>query len=395
MRMCLTGAILIAASVLSVSAMGAQENVLELYDEVVCRVNTEAISKRQIEERMDMVALKLYAWRRQLEAAGQWNDEARKQWDELYIPPFRDALRNVIKERLMLQYAKIEKVPIDERELDKQVRATMVQLKKDDMLGPNGFNFGEVQKRLREQMLLRTYRAMHIVNFLDNPNRPEVQKFYEENIARYQRKAGMKVRLIRVDRFVTNKLNGKTAVRENAYEEAERLREDIVTYKADFAEVARRHSDDEESKSRGGLLMLDAKDPFIDPQSYNAQLAKALGGLKKSDVSKIFELGQTSWAFAYIEDTREAGPAPLEGELYDEIYQTLNQKKTRKKEDEWMRKAISKSLIVHVIQGNPQQLPMEFFFPEEREVQAPAQATASTQASGATAQSGSSETANK
>lgn len=350
------------SAVLSATEAGT----LDLYDEVVCRVNTEAISKRQVEDRMDMIAPKLYAWRKQLENANQWNEEMRKKWDDLYIPPFRDALRNTIKERLMLQYAKELKVPVDEIAYNKQVLDTVEQLKRDKMFGGNGYTMGEVQKRIREQTLLRTFRAMHIVNFLDSPNRPEVLRYYQENIARYQRKAGTKVRLIRVDRFVTNKLTGKTGVRENAYEEAQRLVEDIVTYKADFAEVARRHSDDEESRGRGGLLMLDAKDPFIDPETYNAQLAKGLRGLKKGDVTKVFELGQTSWAFAYIEDTREAGPAPLEGELYEEIFRTLQQLKSKRKEDEWMRKSISKSLIVHVIHGTPQQLPVEFFFPDDQ-----------------------------
>jgi foldase protein PrsA len=361
-----------AFALLSATALaGSEAGVLDLYDEVVCRVNTEAVSKRQVEERMGMIALKLDEYRRQLEANGQWNEENRKKWDDLYIPPFRDALRVTIKERLMLQHAKEAKTPIDEVAFNKQVRETADQLRKEGVMNSKGFSLGEVQKRIREQTLMRTFRSMQIVNFLDNPNRPEVKRYYEENIQRYQRKAGSKVRLIRVDRFVVNKLTGKNGVRENAYEEAERLREDIVTYKADFAEVAKRHSDDEESKSRGGLLMLDPKDPYIDPESYNAQLAKALRGVKKGDVSKVFELGQTSWAFAYIEDTRDAGPAPLEGELYDEIFRTLQQLKTKKKEDEWMRKALSRSLVVHVVHGNPTQLPMEFFFPEDREVQAP------------------------
>jgi len=357
--------LLVALTLCGALPAASDSNVLDLYDEVVCRVNTEAISKRQVEDRMDMIAMKLYGWRKQLENAGQWNDESRKKWDDLYIPPFRDALRNTIKERLMLQHAKEQKVQIDEIAFNKQVLDTIAQLKKDGMFGGNGYTMAEVQKRIREQTMLRTFRAMHIVNYLDAPNRPEVLRYYNENIARYQRKAGMKVRLIRVDRFQTNKLTSKTTVRENSYEEAQRLVEDIVTYKADFAEVAKQHSNDEESKSRGGLLMLDPKDPYIDPESYNAQLAKALRGVKKGDVTKVFELGQTSWAFAYIEDTREAGPAPLEGELYEEIFRALQQVKSKKKEDEWMRKAITKSLIVHVVHGTPQQLPVEFFFPEE------------------------------
>jgi parvulin-like peptidyl-prolyl isomerase len=358
-----------AAWLACTAASGAEQApapVLDVSNEVVCRVNTHSISKAHVEERMGAVAFRLYAMRRQLELNGQWNEDSRKKWDELYIEPFRDALRVVIRERLLLQNAIEAKVTVDEVYLSKRVRETVERLKADGLLNSRGFTIGEIQRRLREQALSDTFRAQHISNFLDNPSRPEVREYYEKNLARFQRNAGMKLRLIRVDRFVTNKLTGQTSLRADALEQAERLREDIVRYSADFKEVAKQHSDDPDSRERGGLLLLDPKDPYIDPETYNAQLARALRGLKKNDVTKVFELGQTSWAFAWIEDIREPGPAPLEGELYDEIYRTLLQQKNRKNEDAWFRKALSRALIVHVVSGKEIELPVEFFFPDEQ-----------------------------
>ncbi|HYF48866.1 MAG TPA: peptidylprolyl isomerase, partial [Planctomycetota bacterium] len=184
---------------------------------------------------------------------------------------------------------------------------------------------------------------------------------------KYQRKAGVKVRIIRVDRVVVNRFTGKASVRDNALELAEEMRKDIVEYGGDFKEMARERSDDLESRARSGLIQLDPKDPYIDADAYNAQLAGAIKGLKVGEVSKVFEFGKSSWAFALLEDRREAGPAPLEGELFDEIYAELLERKTRKQEDEWFRKTLAKSLVVHVIEGKPKELPIEFFFPDEKE----------------------------
>ncbi|HYG77897.1 MAG TPA: peptidyl-prolyl cis-trans isomerase [Planctomycetota bacterium] len=351
----------------------AEPRPFDLADEVVCRVNTEAISKKQVEERMEEIAIRLYAWRKSQEEAGQWTIDAEKKFNELYIPPFRDALRRVVRERLMLQYAKIEKTHIDERSYEKQVRQMVDQLKQQGLMGGKGYTMGEVQKRIRERMILDNFRYQ-FANFLDYPTRPEVKKHYEQNLSRYERKAGVMVRLIRIDRFVTNKLTGKQTANPEAYDQALRLREDIVALQGNFEEIARRHNDDEDLKSRGGLIVLNPKDPYFDPEGYNPQLAKAIRNLQPGEVSKVFELGNSSWAFAQLVQRREAGPAPLEGELYEEIYKTIYQQKTRKKEDDWFRKALSKSLVVHVVEGNPKTLPIEFFFPDDVKPAEPAAA---------------------
>jgi hypothetical protein len=370
------GALLRAVSVLALLAAASlpaeEPQVFDLDNEVVCRVNTEAVSKRQVEERMEEVAIRLYEFRKQQEKAGLWNKETEDKWNEMYIPEFRTALRRVVRERMMLQYAKIEKTPIDERAYEKRVKDTVDRLKSAGVFGvkEKGYTMGEVQKRVRENMLLDNFRYQ-FSDILQQPSRPEVQRFYEENIRRYQRKAGVKVRIIRIDRFLTNKLTGRQTVREDSHELAEKLREDIIQYGASFKEVARVHSDDEESKKRDGLIQIDPKDEYIDIESYNRQIADSIRGLKPGEISKVFELLQTSWAFVMLEAKREAGPAPLEGDLFEEIYQTLSRQKTQKKEDEWFRKALSKSLVVHVVEAVPKTLPIEFFFPDDKVAELP------------------------
>jgi hypothetical protein len=344
--------------------MEDQQIVLKLHDEVVCRVNTEAISKREVEEHMGIIPAKIEAMRESLERAGQLTKENEEKLDETYREPFRDALRGVVKEKLMLQAARLEKVTIDEKQFQKRYEAMIERVRADGALGGAGMTPGEISKRMRDRMLMDNF-ASRFYTILDQPSRPEVQKYYQDNIEKYQRKAGVKVRVIRVDRIVTNKLTQQTTVRENALELAEEWRKDIDEYGGDFKEMAKEHSDDPESRKRGGLIQLDPKDPFIDPNSYSPQLAAAIRDLEPGKVSKVFEFGKSSWAFAMVEARREAGPAPLEGELFQDIFTELLEKKSKKQENEWFRKQLSKSLVVHVIEGNPKPLPLEFFFPDD------------------------------
>ena len=357
--------ILLSLVIMPSLAAAEEGKPLELDNNVVCRVGTEAISKRDVEERMGEIPYRIRYKRQMLEQAKQLTKQAEEELDNLYIDPFRDALRRVVRERLMLQQAKSEKLAPDEKAFEKKYLETVTRLKSQGLFGANNFTPTEVQKKLRENMLLDEFRA-RLLN-LEQPNRPQIEQFYNENISRFQRKAGVKVRLIRIDRFLTDKRTGKQMLRENSRQEAEKFRDDIVKYGALFSEEAKAHSDDSESAARGGLLMPDIKDAYFDPDGYNRQLADAIRGLKPGDVSNVFELGQASWAFALVEDRREAGPAPLDESTYKDAADKLRDIKFKKKEDDWFRKALSNSLIQLVVNGTPQTLPVKFFFPDDSE----------------------------
>ncbi|MCY3023369.1 MAG: peptidylprolyl isomerase [Planctomycetota bacterium] len=345
-----------------------EQVTFDLADEVVCRLNTEAISKRQVEERMDQIIDKLVGWKHSLEAAGQWNVEMRKKYDELYIPPFRDALRRVVRERLMLQYAKADpNIKVDQRQYERHLKETLDKLRAQGLLNSKNFTLGEVEKRVRDNMLLEAFRWSNFSTVTELPSRPEVRKYYQDNVNRYQRPAGIKVRIIRIDRIVTSKLTGERTTQKDAYQLAKKLRDDVKSYSGKFEETAMMYSNDEETKANGGLIILNPKDHYFNPEGYNAKLAEALRGLEVGDISDVFELGEKSYAFVKLEDKREAGPAPLDGDLYEEIYKTLSQQKTRKEEDVWFRKALSKSLVVHVVEGVEKPLPVEFFFLEQKD----------------------------
>ena len=110
------------SGVLALAGAGRAEefNVkpLELSDEVACRVNTESISNRQIEDNMGEVVQKLADLKRALEANGQWDERGQQDYYKRYNLAYREALRRVVRQRLMLQSAKADQfVKVDEASL--------------------------------------------------------------------------------------------------------------------------------------------------------------------------------------------------------------------------------------------------------------------------------------
>ena len=358
----LLATLLLPAPFWDLHTLQAEEgSALELNNQVVCRINTEAVSKRDVEDRMTEIMSKLWNWRKMLEESNQWDAEAEKKWDSIYGPAFADSLRNVVRERVMLQCAADESLKIDEKSFNKRWQESFKKLRGQ---GRKEYTPNEVQKVVRESMLIDAFRTRFWA--FDPVTRPMVEQYYKDNIDHYQRQEGAKVRLIRIDRFVTNKLTKKQTMREDALALAEELHKDVTVYGAVFAEVAKAHSDDLASAQRGGLLQMDPKDPYIDPNSF-PQLADAIRGLKAGEVSKVFEFGQNSWAFALVEDRRAVGPAPLDSDLYEKLLKNMTEVKTRKKEDEWFHQALGKRLISRIVDGVEKPVPLEFFFVESEQ----------------------------
>lgn len=362
---------LLAGLCLFCTALHAAEPVkfLELDNEVVCRVNTAVISKRDVEIRMinsGQAMLNLFAFRERLKADDQWDEANQERFNEIYIPAFRDELRNAIREKLMLQEAKTEKMDVDKATFEKRYANVIEHYRKQGILNRPGFKLEEIRERLRDQLLLENFRDQFISVF-DMPKRPEVKKYYEEHLSEFQRGPAVMVRQIRVDTVKVNKLGREERV-ENAREKAHELRKEIVEYAADFKDVAREHSDDgPDIRNKGGLLESVPGDPYISLESRNAEFVKAVQSLKPGEISKVFPYGERSFAIVQLVERRDGGPKPLDDQLYDEIHKKLLNQRISKKEDEWFRKAVAKNLIMGIQEGKENKMPLSFFFPDDPE----------------------------
>src|SRR6185295_6492462 len=99
----------------ALSTFAADPIKIDIYDQRVAIVNTEAISKRDVELRMGGAAERLMAFKKEKQALNTWGPESETEWTRLYVESFRDALRRIVRERLMLQHFAIEKMTIDDK----------------------------------------------------------------------------------------------------------------------------------------------------------------------------------------------------------------------------------------------------------------------------------------
>ncbi|MCZ7644993.1 MAG: peptidylprolyl isomerase [Planctomycetota bacterium] len=346
-----------------------QAKTLELQNEVVCRVNTDVISKRDIEDRMGPIFWKLSEYRYQYQERGMWTEERQKEWDEEYFKHFREQLRKAIREKLILQEARLqaqdEKLQVDRAQFVKRRDMWIEGLKKDGIFGQPGYTLNELEAQLKEQMLIEQFRNS-LVTMLDLPSRPQVEKYYHDNLAQYQRKAAVKIRRLKIARIVESSLGVKT-VRNEAHKLAEDLRQRLAAYNEDFRELVLDFSDDdEETKKRGGLMMGADGDEFIDPES-NPLLQDALRGMDTkfpSNISRVLDM-EGCWVLLQLVERRAAGAMPLDGKLYQKIYDSLAERLRQDAEDDWFRKVVRRSLILRIQDGKETNIPLAFFFPDE------------------------------
>ncbi len=343
------------------AAIAAEIKRIDIWDQRVAIVNTEAICKRDVEAQMGGMAERLTMFKKEKQANGVWDNDAEAQWTRLYVEHFRDALRKIVRERLMMQHYKIEKMTIDDKNLQKRQQNWVKQLRER---GATNIDISEANKQVKESMMLEEFRGK-FDNAMEYPKKPEVEKYYHSNIDNYQRKAGSKIRVIRIDPTTINKSTGTKVVRDDPYGMLQDIRRDIVDFGASFSEVAKTKTDDPDLRETGGLIISSNKDPYIVVDDYNKVLAGATRNLKIGEVSQVFPYGN-GYAIATVEDRRESGPEPLEGKLYDKIFNEMYESKKRRKEDEWFRTTLAKTLVMQIVEGNARPLPIDFFFPDDK-----------------------------
>ena len=357
---------------LALPMAGANEvRYLKLHDEVICRVNTQVISKRDVEGRLigksHQEILRLFAYREQMEAAGRFDEEAEKKFNEIYMPSFHDELRDAIKEKLMLQEAKILKMEVDKSQFQQRYQQKIEELKRANQLHFANYTLSELKEKLHEIMLLEEFRGQFL-SVLDKPNKPEIEAYYQKHISEYQRPAGVKLLQIVVD-FKKSDVFGNVSLRKDAAQFAEEVRKKIVEDGEDFALLAgdEKTNDEGASRQRGGLLVGANGDEFLSISDLSQKMAKVVQGLKPEDpVSRVFDYGERGFAIIKLMARREAGPRPLDGKLIDELRNSLLQQKFRQGEEAWFRKAVEKSMILVVIDGKETKAPTWLLFPNDK-----------------------------
>jgi parvulin-like peptidyl-prolyl isomerase len=180
-----------------------------------------------------------------------------------------------------------------------------------------------------------------------------VEDYYREHEENYQYPATAKVSMIVV------KAGKKKEDKERAFDRAMRaygeLKPSFLSFKKgkDFAEVARKYSDDEETASRGGLLEVDVYEcrSEIEYMLFHG-FHKKVFGLKQGDISEVFEFGD-DYYIVQIREMESRKGIPFE-EAKEQVKRDLMVKEHKKVMEKWEDDLLKSAGFV-VYEGNLQE----------------------------------------
>lgn len=134
-------------------------------NQVVCTVNGEAIRRRDVEDRMPQVVVeKLAGLRRRLTDMGRTEAEAQEAVDGLLLPVFRQTLRGVVRERLMLQEAARQGLRVNELLASEAFEREWGLLKARELADKPGHEEKTVRERTYRYLLLQAFRRQPAVS---------------------------------------------------------------------------------------------------------------------------------------------------------------------------------------------------------------------------------------
>lgn len=289
----------------------------QLVDQVVAVVNDEVITQSELDTLLRPIYMeykKDYPDQNQLM---QMMSEARQK-----------LLNQLIEDRLVYQEAKSQKIEVDEVTLDQDIEEFKSRFKTEseleDALHQDGLNFNEMRERFRKQAMIRQLHDKEVrSHVVVSPL--EVERYYKDHPEKFSGKDQIRVRSITVKK--DEEISAKGLKDEAAKNLIEDLRKKIIAGK-DFAELAKRFSEDTSAKEGGLGDWIEAGQmiPVIDDVIFK---------LKKDEVSQVIETPMGYHIFR-LEERKEQYAKKFE-EVRDQIYGMLFQQKSIERFQEWMK----------------------------------------------------------
>ena len=291
--------------------------VPETLPDVLARVNGEAITKADFEQRIAQMEM----------AAGQ--RVPKEQRDAIY----RKALDDLINVKLLKNEVTARKFPADEKTVDEQMQKVRSQFPSDEEYRKALSSRGMTPETLRANMLDETRinkmmeaEAAGVTPVTD----AEIREFFEKNPDKFKQPEA-----VRASHILIRFQPGDEAAQKKALALIQSVHKQAKAGK-DFGDLARKYSADG-SAQRGGDLDFFTKDRMV-PEFANAAFA-----LKPGQISDIV---QTSFGYHVIKLTerRPGGSIPLE-QVTEQVRQHLTQTRQREKAEAFVKVLRSKSKI--------------------------------------------------
>lgn len=194
---------------------------------------------------------------------------------------YRQALDQIVAGILIYEEAQAEGLVPTDAEVEQQVQALRSQVPEgqtfEQALAATGVTREQLEKEIRMTGALQRVVSQKIVPQV-TVSEEEARSFYQENLDRMKKPARARVRHI----LVKVAADGTPEARQAAREKVEGLRSQISSG-ADFAALAREHSEDQVSRERGGEL------PWIAPGQTVPAFEQAAFDLEPGELSGVVE----------------------------------------------------------------------------------------------------------
>lgn len=315
-RMRLSILSLLPIAILSASAVASADTV----ERIVAKVNGEIVTLTELEEQLESML-------KQLGPANTPEEEdARKQ--ELRVK----ILDTLIDNMLVLQVAEQRGLRVPSRFFDEWKKNIMeeMNIETDEELERQvllqGGTMEALKKRFEDGLLLQEVRRMEVDSKV-SVSEPEIEEAYRKDIEAYTEPARVRLREIVVRFDGTNEVDQG--------EKARRLHQDI-RQGADFAEIARMHSESG-SRDAGGDL------GFFNEGELTEPLATEAFALSPGDVSEILRL-ESAFYILRVDEKDEAKVKELE-DVRNEVADAIFNEKMSEQMEKFVKQLRERAIV--------------------------------------------------
>ena len=299
---------------------GANTASADTVERIVAKVNGQIVTLTELDEEVETALQQL--------GPAQSEEEQRRRVEELP----RRILDTVIDSMLVMQVAEDRGLRVPSRFFEEWKQNIMSGMNVEDeaeferQVKLQGGTVEGLKKRFEEGVLLQEVRRMEVDSKV-TVSEPEIEERYRLNIQDYTQPPRMRLREIVVRFDDTNEVDQGRKAR--------RLLQD-VRQGADFAEVARMHSESG-SRDAGGDL------GFFNEGELTEALAAAAFELGPGEVSEIIRL-PTAFYIIRVEEKEEATTKLLE-EVRNEVADGIYQEKMSEQMDRFVKQLRERAII--------------------------------------------------
>lgn len=277
------------------SGLAAEQEIVKgtkIVDGIAAVVNGEVITISELEEAANPI----------LATKPSDMDPARAQ--EISDKIKKEILEQMIEDKILAQEARTQGLALTQEEIDKA----------------------------KEALLIKKFVAYKMMNTIPEVTEDEIKKFYNEHKKDFLCDAQVKVR------HIFFKVDGDTRIEWLKAEAKARKVLELLRRGKSFEELARKYSEDEVSREKGGDL------GYLNYGQTIPEFERAVFSLKKN--GEISDLVKTPYGYHIIklEDRKESRVRNLD-EVRPQIKAIITQQKKEKEFDDWIKSLKEKSEI--------------------------------------------------